>query len=47
MRFANIRASYGTLAMRGIEVAAAVLVLIFSLGLLAGYIISERLTMAA
>ena len=42
-RFAATRAGKGELIMRGIEVAAAVLVLVFGLALLAGYMVSERM----
>jgi len=42
-RFAATRAGKGELIMRGIEVAAAVLVLVFGLALLAGYMASERM----
>jgi ABC-type nickel/cobalt efflux system permease component RcnA/ABC-type uncharacterized transport system substrate-binding protein len=41
-RFANTRAGYGMLAMRGIEVGAAVVVLAFGTLLLFGYMIAER-----
>jgi nickel/cobalt exporter len=42
-RFAKSRSGYGMLAMRGLEVAASVLVLVFGLALLAGYMVSERI----
>src|SRR5438105_10220264 len=42
-RIAATRTGYGSLALRGIEVAAAAVVLCFGLALLAGYIASERL----
>ena len=42
-RFAASRTGKGDLIMRGIEVAAAALVLIFGLALLAGYMASERM----
>ena len=42
-RFAATRAGYGMLAMRGIEVAAAVVILLFGALLLAGYMASERM----
>jgi nickel/cobalt exporter len=42
-RLAATRTGYGSLALRGIEVAAAVLVLCFGVALLAGYMASERL----
>jgi nickel/cobalt exporter len=42
-RFASARAGYGTLAMRGIEVAAALLITAFGVLLLTGYMASERI----
>ena len=42
-RFAATKPGYGTLALRGIEVGAAMLVLVFGVALLAGYMASERL----
>jgi ABC-type nickel/cobalt efflux system permease component RcnA/ABC-type uncharacterized transport system substrate-binding protein len=42
MRLASARAGYGTLAMRGVEVAAAFVVLLFGLLLLFGYMAAER-----
>jgi nickel/cobalt exporter len=42
-RLAATRTGYGSLALRGIEVAAAALVLCFGVALLAGYMASERL----
>ena len=42
-RFAATRTGYGTLALRGIEVAAAAFVLLFGVALLAGYIVNERM----
>ncbi|MGB9369868.1 MAG: nickel/cobalt transporter [Xanthobacteraceae bacterium] len=42
-RFAATRTGYGTLALRGIEVAAAVFVLLFGIALLAGYMVNERM----
>jgi nickel/cobalt transporter (NicO) family protein len=42
-KIASSRTGYGTLAMRGIEVGAAALILAFGLLLLAGYLVSERL----
>src|SRR5206468_8803046 len=42
-RLAATRAGYGSLALRGIEVAAAVVVLCFGVALLAGYMARERL----
>ena len=42
-RFAETRSGYGMLAMRGIEVAAAVVIIAFGALLLTGYIVSERM----
>ena len=42
-RVAEQRAGWGSLALRGIEVAAAMVVLVFGLALLAGYMASERM----
>jgi ABC-type nickel/cobalt efflux system permease component RcnA len=42
-RLAATRTGYGSLALRGIEVAAAAVVLLFGLALLAGYMANERL----
>ena len=42
-RFAGMRSGYGMLAMRGIEVGAAVVILAFGALLLTGYIASERM----
>lgn len=42
-RMSSSRNGYGSLALRGLEVAASALVLIFGLALLAGYMASERL----
>jgi len=42
-RLAATRTGYGALALRGIEVAASVVVLLFGVALLAGYMASERL----
>jgi nickel/cobalt transporter (NicO) family protein len=42
-RFATTRAGYGTLALRGIEVGAALLIMLFGLLLLTGYMVSERM----
>ncbi len=42
MQVASSRAGYGTLAMRGVEVAAAFVVLLFGLLLLFGYMAAER-----
>jgi nickel/cobalt exporter len=44
-RFAATRASYGTLMLRGVEVSAAVLVMLFGVLLLTGTIASERMGM--
>jgi nickel/cobalt exporter len=42
-RFAQTRSGYGSLALRGLEVAAAALVLAFGVLLLMGYMASERM----
>jgi nickel/cobalt exporter len=42
-RIAATRTGYGSLALRGIEVAAAAVVLLFGVALLAGYMASERM----
>jgi nickel/cobalt exporter len=42
-RLANRQSGYGTLALRGIEVAAAVVVVAFGALLLTGYMVSERM----
>jgi nickel/cobalt exporter len=42
-RFAASRSGYGTLALRGVEVAAAALILLFGIALLAGFMASERM----
>ena len=42
-RIAGARSSYGTLAMRGIEVGAAVVIMGFGALLLGGYIVNERM----
>ena len=42
-RFADTRAGYGMLAMRGIEVCASLVIIAFGALLLAGYMASERL----
>jgi nickel/cobalt exporter len=42
-RFADARPGLGTLALRGIEVGAAVVVLVFGVLLLTGYMVSERM----
>jgi nickel/cobalt transporter (NicO) family protein len=44
-RVASTRSGYGTLALRGIEVGAAVLVMAFGAMLLTGYMASERMGM--
>jgi nickel/cobalt exporter len=41
--FANTRSGYGMLALRGLETAAAVTILLFGCLLLLGYLTSERL----
>ncbi len=41
--FASARSGYGTLAMRGIEVGAAAVIVAFGALLLTGYMVSERL----
>ena len=41
-RFASSRSGYGMLALRGIEVGAAALVLAFGVLLLVGYMAAER-----
>jgi nickel/cobalt exporter len=46
VRLASGEGGYGTLTARGLEVAAAVLVLAFGLLLLSGYIANERLGFA-
>jgi nickel/cobalt exporter len=42
-RFADTQAGYGMLAMRGIEVGAAMVIIAFGALLLTGYIVSERM----
>jgi ABC-type nickel/cobalt efflux system permease component RcnA len=42
-RLAASRTGYGSLALRSIEVAASIVVLVFGVALLAGYMASERL----
>jgi nickel/cobalt exporter len=42
-RFASARPGPGSLVLRGLEVAAALLVLVFGIALLTGYIASERM----
>ena len=42
-RFADARSGYGMLAMRGIEVAAAAVIIAFGALLLTGYMVSERM----
>ncbi len=44
-RFATTRAGYGTLALRGVEVGAALLIMISGVLLLTGYMVSERMGM--
>jgi nickel/cobalt transporter (NicO) family protein len=44
-KVAATRPGYGTLALRGVEVGAAVLVIAFGVALLAGYMASERMGM--
>jgi ABC-type nickel/cobalt efflux system permease component RcnA len=45
-KFAASRPGGGILLLRGLEVAAAFAVLVFGLGLLAGYLVSERMAFA-
>ncbi len=42
-RIAGAKSSYGTLAMRGIEAGAAVVIIAFGVLLLGGYIVNERM----
>jgi nickel/cobalt exporter len=42
-RFATTPSGFGTLALRGIEGAAAVLIMIFGVLLLSGYLVNERM----
>ena len=42
-RIAASRTGYGSLALRGVEVAAAFVVLAFGIALLAGYMVTERM----
>jgi nickel/cobalt exporter len=42
-KIASTRTGYGSLALRGMEVAASVVVLLFGVALLAGYMASERM----
>jgi nickel/cobalt transporter (NicO) family protein len=42
-RFAETQSGYGVLAMRGIEVGAAVVIITFGTLLLAGYVVAERM----
>jgi nickel/cobalt exporter len=42
-RMAATRTGYGSLALRGVEVAAAAVVLLFGVALLAGYMVNERM----
>jgi nickel/cobalt exporter len=44
-RFARARAGYGALALRGVEVAAALTVIVFGIFLLTGYMATERMGM--
>jgi len=44
-RFATTRAGYGTLALRGVEVGAALLIMVFGVLPLTGYMVSERMAM--
>jgi nickel/cobalt exporter len=44
-KVAATRPGYAALALRGIEVGAAVLVIAFGIALLAGYMASERMGM--
>jgi nickel/cobalt exporter len=44
-RFAAARAGYGTLALRGAEAGAALLIMTFGVLLLTGYMVSERMGM--
>ncbi len=44
-RFATTRAGYGTLALRCVEVGAALLIMVFGGLLLTGYMVSERMGM--
>jgi nickel/cobalt exporter len=44
-QFAASRAGYGTLALRGVEVGAALLIVVFGALLLTGYMVSERMGM--
>jgi nickel/cobalt transporter (NicO) family protein len=44
-RFAATRAGDGTLALRGVEVGAALLIMVFGVLLLTGYMVSERMGM--
>ena len=44
-KFAGARAGYGTLALRGVEVGAALLIMVFGVLLLTGYMVSERMGM--
>ena len=44
-RLATTSAGYGTLALRGVEVGAALLVVVFGVLLLTGYMVSERMGM--
>lgn len=44
-RFARARTGYGALALRGVEVAAALTVIAFGIFLLTGYMATERMGM--
>ncbi len=44
-RLAAARAGYGALMLRGVEVGAALLVMLFGVLLLTGYLVSERMGM--
>ena len=41
--FADARSGYGMLAMRGVEVGAAVVIIAFGALLLTGYMVTERM----
>ena len=42
-RFAGLHSGYGMVAMRGIEVCAALLIIAFGAMMLTGYMFSERM----
>jgi nickel/cobalt exporter len=44
-RFAASRSGYGALLLRGVEVGAALLITVFGVLLLTGYMVSERMGM--